>query len=258
MPETPFRSFSPGDFYATSSWLRLADILKGNGGCYGLYGPRGAGKSWLMLRAIAEANGKRGLGLWFPCPSHYDPSEFLAALADNLAKAIERRFLPGHAWTQAIRGLRLLLASIAGVSVIVSVVAYLVRDTTGKGGRGTIFSAIPGHVWLAAEIAVGLLAALYIGQLAWNSRPAGRLAREATALRERIRYTASLKLGTEITVGAGSSVTGSLRRARERELDERPTTVASLVFDFRNLAELMAEIVPGPVRHRHRRTGQDR
>jgi hypothetical protein len=66
---TPFMSFSEEAFYPTESWARLAEILTRNGGAYGLHGPRGAGKTWLMRKAITWARSEGGMGLWFPCPS---------------------------------------------------------------------------------------------------------------------------------------------------------------------------------------------
>jgi hypothetical protein len=71
----------------------MASILATNGGAYGLYGPRGSGKTWLMRQAIEWASSSGGIGLWFPCPSGYDASAFLAALSDTLAAEVERRYL---------------------------------------------------------------------------------------------------------------------------------------------------------------------
>jgi hypothetical protein len=83
---TLFRAYDPGEFLETGSWQRLRTIITtGNGGVYGLYGPRGSGKSWLMHRAITEATAAGGTGLWFPCPSAYEPTAFLSMLADTLA-----------------------------------------------------------------------------------------------------------------------------------------------------------------------------
>lgn len=248
MPPTPFRSFSPDDFRETRSWSRLADILEGTGGCYGLYGPRGAGKTWLMLRAITEADRKSGLGLWYPCPGEYRASEFLAALSDTLATAVQQRFQRDSTRARAMRWLQFLLAGVAGLPAAIAAIVYLARGLGGgKADHGNLISVFPGAVWLVAGIAVTLLLVLLGARLVWESRPPGRLAREATALRERIRFTASLRLGTEIHLGRNGSLAGSLRRARERALDERPVTVASLVFDFRHLARLISEVLRGPL-----------
>jgi hypothetical protein len=88
--ETLFRAYDAGEFLETGSWQRLRTIIAtGNGGVYGLYGPRGSGKSWLMHRAITEAAAAGGTGLWFPCPSGYEPTAFLSMLADTLASQVE-------------------------------------------------------------------------------------------------------------------------------------------------------------------------
>lgn len=87
---TLFRAYDAGEFLETSTWQRLRTIIAtGNGGVYGLYGPRGSGKSWLMHRAITEAAAAGGIGLWFPCPSGYEPTAFLSMLADTLASQVE-------------------------------------------------------------------------------------------------------------------------------------------------------------------------
>lgn len=247
-PATPFRSYSPADFRETQSWLRMAGILEGTGGCYGLYGPRGAGKTWLMRRAVTEAERRKGLGFWFPCPGEYRASEFLAALSDNLAAAVELLFRRDRARARAVRWLQVLMAIVVGVPAATAVGAYLARGLDGsKTGLGSIASVLPGAVWLTVGIALALLFASLGAWAFWESRPAGRLSREAAALRERIRFVASLRLGTEIDIGRNVPFAGSLRRARERELDERPVTVASLVFDFRNFARLIVEVLRGPL-----------
>ena len=184
---TIFRSYSDATFSPTPGWQRLAHILTGDGGAYGLHGPRGSGKSWIMLRAIRQANGAGGMGLWFPCPSEYDQaSEFLSALLDNLANEVEQRYLRNDPWWVTAR-------------------------------------------WLP------------------RGRRTGRLTRQATAVRERIRYSTALKRGSEVDVSAAFHLTGTFRRTRERSLDERPTTVASLVLDFRRLAEAIIAATGSPL-----------
>ena len=104
MPPMPFRAFSLDDFRETASWARLAGLLSGNGGCFGLAGPPGAGKTWLIERAIGEAERRKGMGLMFPCPGAYQASEFVPALSETLAAAYlghllvePRRHAPGLA-----------------------------------------------------------------------------------------------------------------------------------------------------------------
>ena len=90
---------------STVSWLFLGGLsvleflvattsilIKSNGGSYGLSGPRGCGKSWLMLKAIDQVRSMGGIGSWYPSPSEYDSMAFLSSLSDNFANEIERRF----------------------------------------------------------------------------------------------------------------------------------------------------------------------
>lgn len=201
-----------------------------------------------MLNAIEQANRAAGMGLWFPCPSEYDATAFLSALSDNLASEVERRFIRNNFWSRAARRLQFPLILVVVVPVAVAIVTYVIRGLGGKGGTAkTIFSSIPLPFWIAVGIAFALLFALRLGMVIWDGRPVGRLVREATALRERIRYTTAMKLGSEIGLSGGSPVTGTLRRTSERSLDERPATVASLVFDFRNLAALIAATIRRPL-----------
>jgi KAP family P-loop domain len=233
---TFFRSYSDETFSLTPGWQRLEHILTGDGGAYGLHGPRGSGKSWLMQRAIQQADRAGGMGLWFPCPSEYaEASEFLSALSDNLANAVEQRYIRNDLWWTATRWLQRGLALVVAVSVAAAVVSYVAHGPTVR--RTNFFSVLPVDLWAAAGAAVAALCLLTVVQFVRLSRPAGRLARQATAVRERIRYNTALKQGNEVGVSAAFHLTGTFKRTREKDLDERPTTVASLVFDFRRLAE---------------------
>lgn len=233
---TLFRSYSDDAFLATPTWAKLEQILTGNGGAYGLYGPRGSGKSWLMLRAIEQAQRDKGMGLWFPCPADYDTAAFLSALSDNLASAVERRYVRDNAWWSALRGLQFGLAIVVAVPVITGIAFYAAHGLSGKLTTVSVFSTLPVQLWQAAGAALGAFCVLAVVQIIWINRSGGRLAREATALRERIRYTTALRLGTEVDITGGGRLASSLKRTRQKDLNERPATVASLVFDFRGLA----------------------
>jgi KAP family P-loop domain len=238
---TPFRSFADSEFRDTPSWQRLDNLLHGNGGSFGLYGPRGSGKSWLMLKAIDKFEKDGGIGLWFPCPSAYEPSEFLSALSDNLASIVEHRYVHAEWRVRARRRALLFLAALAAVLVVVQVVCYEVH----AGLNGVWLHRI--WIWLSLVVVgcmvlvvvalVGL--ALPIPLITKGSR---QLAQEATVLRERIRYTAELKMTRQAAVSGGSGFTASLNNTTERSLDERPATMASLVFDFRRLTERIVEV----------------
>ena len=243
----PFMSFSETAFHETASWLRLARILTRNGGAYGLYGPRGSGKSWLMQKAIGRAISDGGMGLWFPCPSEYGTMDFLSSLSDNLASAVEQRFVD-NAWSRTARRLRPVLIFAVLLPIVAAVVTYAIHGLNAKGSTpNTIFSAIPSWLWLVVGVAMFLLLVLFTAAIIWDLSRVGRLARVATALRERIRYTTALTLGSELDISGGSGVVGALKRSEQRSLNERPATVASLVFDFRNLAELIVATTRKPL-----------
>jgi hypothetical protein len=85
IPMTPHVAIT----YASLNYGILVARIAAVAFVYGLYGPRGSGKSWLMRRAITEATAAGGTGLWFPCPSGYEPTAFLSMLADTLASQVE-------------------------------------------------------------------------------------------------------------------------------------------------------------------------
>jgi KAP family P-loop domain len=246
---TGFRTFSNQDFSVTPSWRKLEGILAGNGGCYGLFGPRGSGKSWLMLKAIDEAKSKGGFGLWFPSPSEYDSNAFLSAISDNLASEVERKFIRNNRANILLRGARRILYGVAGIPLAIALIVFVVRGFTGfkDSTTSSIIQILPVWLWGVALYGALLLIGTYVIQYFRDSLPSGRLVREAIALRERIRYTASLKYGAEMGISGGKSLAATLKRTQEKDLSERPTTIASLVFDFRNLVGQIAELLHHPV-----------
>jgi hypothetical protein len=204
-----------------------------------------------MLNAIDKANEKDGLGLWFPTPSEYDANAFLSALSDNLANVIERRFIVGNRTNILLRGTRRMLYVVVGVPVIIGLIIYAIQlfSTGGRHPYSLSFITFEFPVWVQLTVGYGALAliGIYVYQLGRETLPSRRIAREATALRERIRYTASLKYGTEAGLSGGKSLTATLKRSQEKDLSERPTTIASLVFDFRNLVGQVAQLLRCPV-----------
>jgi hypothetical protein len=240
-----------GDFDASPTWERLALILKGNGGSYGLYGARGSGKSWLMNRAILEAEGSGGFGLLYPCPQRYSASEFLSTIADNLAHAIEQKFVRNSPLAQAVRRGPLVILSLLALPLILGFATFTVHEIAlahrGSGGVA-IGTTLPTWLWILVFITLALVIVLYSVRFVQDNSAQGRLAREATALRQRIRYASSIRTASEIGASGGrGTLLGSIRHSREKALDERPTTVASLVFDFRNLAGNFAKVLTGPL-----------
>lgn len=254
-PVTGSRAFSPDDFCSSPSWDRLQGILdERRGGCFGLYGPCGSGKSWLMHKAVDYASDNKGMGLWFPSPSKYDANAFLSSLSDNLANSVERQFMRNDTFYNLITGARKFLIAIGAVLLAFAIVVYFDRrfgSQTNSSGK-SITSLLPDWLWIMLWITAISVACLflflYAMQLAHNLTKSGRLLREAAILRERIRYAASLKSGTELGLGGDAkSFTASLKRSQEKALSERPTTIASLVFDFRSLAEAIVHVMKGPL-----------
>jgi hypothetical protein len=244
-PRPAFRSFDAEEFRRTPSWIQLAGILTGNGGAFAIYGPRGSGTSWLMLRAVHGATEEGGIGLWFPCPSNHDASELLSALSDNLASAVERRFA-GDARQADTRGWQI---AVGGLAIILFLAQLASSVIHGGLSLSSLFSL--GALWLWIVVAV-LAVTFYLisaRQAGAASLPERQLARQATGLRERIRYSTALKLGTEASISGGGAgrLGGSVTQRRETSLNERPTTVASLVFEFRALAERIVAVVGKPV-----------
>lgn len=244
-----FRSFSVKDFVETPSWQHLERVLAGNGGSYGLFGPRGAGKSWLMMRAITKANDSRGLGLWFPCPSKYNSTDFLSALSDNLASAVERRFVRKSPLMLVLRRGQMLLVATVVIVFIFGLATAVLNDIFVATHRSASvpISALPQWMFVVFGASLFLLIVIYAATLVRDNTAVGRLVREASSLRERIRFTASHRLASELGVSAPKALASTFSLSREKSLDERPTSVASLIFDFRNLVEQIANTLRGQV-----------
>jgi hypothetical protein len=233
LEQSVFRAFEEGEFLEWPPWVRLRKILSANGGSYGISGPRGSGKSWLMLRAIEDARKpdpqrRRGLGLWYPSPSEYDPLAFLASLSDSLASEIERRHRRLHPirnpigpfWTMGI--VVLLLAAAA---------ALLTQVDWPTWGA-----------YAAAGTAALAAVAIFVGVRLRGLHPEWRLLREAALVRERARYTATRTESEEIGAEGGRGIVARVGRSRGKELVDRPATLSSLVNDFRGLAEQAGEV----------------
>jgi hypothetical protein len=96
-------------------------------------------------------------------------------------------------------------------------------------------------------ILIGLIV-LYVASelyhLRQNSRPEVSLFKYATETRERLRYSISLKQSSESGLDGGArGVTARIKRMNERALAERPLTLSSLVYEFRELARYTASVV---------------
>jgi hypothetical protein len=238
---TFLRAFAPREFVRWSSWSRLQRLLSSNGGCYGLYGPRGAGKTWHLRNAVHRARECDGIGVWYPSPSEYDSSAFLLALTETLAGEIQarwRRMHPGRTLpTDSPTGQRVLLSSVVGlfVAVSLSLLSYATPNILPLAGGGliglttfTFFDAVRRKVLSSTADAALLL--------------------EAKRLKEAVRFSLKRRESLEVGGQAGRGVMGKVMSREERELNERPLTLSTLIQDFRGLAQQVGEVVhPEPV-----------
>jgi hypothetical protein len=239
-PATVFRAFEVGEFREWPTWSRLLRILRSNGGSYGLSGARGAGKSWLMMRAIewvrnaSDTGPLGGIGLWYPSPSEYDPLAFLASLSDSFGTEIDNwyRWHPRiqhrqrvERWTSAI------------------VIGLCVAGAIALAASGLSLEYVAIAVG-AAVVAVALMVALLSRVRPYRAE--ARLVAHAATVRERARYVVTRSETMEVGAEGGRGLVARARRAHERQLVERPATLSSLVNDFRALAQ-EAGLVAGRV-----------
>jgi hypothetical protein len=238
---SPFRADL---FVSHATWVELVRILNGQGGgSFGLSGPRGAGKSWMMGEAIHWAESQQGLGVWFPSPSEYEATAFLAALSDVTATRFEHDYdrRTGRTTRLARRRLAKGMATSLGLLIVSFLVVYALNRyflaATLALGPPAALGAIA--VWLAIRT---------LSQLREDRSPAGRVRRAAEELRQQVRFIVTTKESSEFGGDASQfGLTARLRRARERQLVERPATLSSLIHNFRAFAESVADVMDGPV-----------
>jgi hypothetical protein len=247
------REFDADTFEAWPSWYRLLRLMTPEaapdggedrseagegrdgdphgGGSYGIAGPRGAGKSWLMKRAVAYAQHKKGLGLWYPSPSEYNSMAFLASLSESLANEIEesRRREKGSRYsTLGLSGLpyQLLFILVSGAYAGFTLrwVANLPLITSALIGvtAGVLFGTVP----------------LLLRRRVLASSEEGRLRLYASRLKQQVRFTLTRREAIELGAESGKGILAKVGVSRERELVERPLTLSTLIQDFRELARL--------------------
>jgi hypothetical protein len=205
-----------------------------------------------MHRAIAEVEGDGGLGLWFPCPRKYDATDFLLTLTDNLARAVEWRFARKRAAIAALNRLRNYLAIAVITLLVFALILYGAYglNSLGKASPHPLYSlghVYPGWLWTLIAAGAAVVAAASGGVFFYNTAAAGSLLREASVLRERMRFSANLKLTAAFDTSGSQSVVPSVSRSRETNLLERPVSVASLVFEFRNFAASIVKQLDKPL-----------
>ena len=234
-----FRAFSSSEFVEWGPWRQLERILQSNGGAYGISGPRGAGKSWLIQRGVSAARDRNGLGLWFPAPSNYDSEAFLRAFANDLSAELQRRFPKGAPhwsdrlaswWTVAVG---CALVGLAGENL-------LTTPPSAREGIGLYMTSL-------ATVGLSLVIGGTLGVL--RRRNVGHhLFRQACMLQEHVRYAETQSRSEGASIGVSSKVFSiSSEQARERTLTERPATRASLTYDVRALLQLVATRTRAPV-----------
>jgi hypothetical protein len=241
---SPFRADL---FVSHATWIELVRILNGQGGgSYGLSGPRGAGKSWMMGEAIHWAESQQGLGVWFPSPSEYEATAFLAALSDVTATRFEHDYdrRTGRTTRLAKRRLRKRIGGALGLLIVGGIV---VPNLAAGSIYAPFLATSLGPLAVSVAVAVWL-AFRALSQLREDRSPAGRVRHAAEELRQQVRFIVTTKESSEFGGDASQfGLTARLRRAREQQLVERPATLSSLIHNFRAFAESVADVMGGPV-----------
>jgi hypothetical protein len=244
--KSSFAAFNVNQFIGSSDWHKLKAVLDGNGGTFGIGGPRGSGKSWLILRAVSYAHEIGGIGFWFPAPSDYGAEPLLRALGTSVAAAIRRKL-----WKVRPRFYERLGSPwiIVGSLLCVwwSLIAMTQSYTEFLYPLIMLLFHFP-QTLPEASLLVGVMTTL--GSLLGftvSRRSSKRLFNAAQQLDEHIRYSESLTRRSEASLSAASGVGGLLKLGRERSLVERPLTLAGLVNELRDILELAAEIFNGHV-----------
>jgi KAP family P-loop domain len=238
--------FRPELFVSHRSWLNLKRILgTEGGGSYGLAGPRGAGKTWMMEKALSEARQQDGIGVWFPSPSEYEPTAFLAALSDVVATHYQRYYDNRTRRTTRVANNRFIRNSAVGLLFFLLSLWVL---NQGEGQYGFYWLNTTNLLWIIPFSVGAYLLGRAVIRFFQEQRGLGRVRSEAEELRQQVRYTMSTSENTEFGVdGSYGGIGAKLKRARERQLVERPATLSSFIHNFRSFAEAMADEVEGPV-----------
>ena len=247
-PASVFRAFGTKHFIQWSGWQKLEPILRGNGGPFGIGGPRGSGKSWLILRGVEWARERDGVGLWFPTPSDYGAEPFLKALANNFAVEVEQKFPKGQLrWYDRFASIWVLLLGIililwrGFIFILLRLSEMQMQKVTSIRESFTAFLnevVVVGGIFLTISAIIGLVKSRSVAK---------RLVRRAIAVQERIRYSESQKASSEASASPGGPVTALLRFSRERSLVERPLTLASIVYEFRYMISEVVRLTRRPV-----------
>ncbi len=250
-----FRVFSVGDFMSWESWNRLESILKSNGGAYGITGPRGSGKSWLILRGVRWATENKGVGLWFPTPSDYGAEPFLVALADNLAKEVQHSF-PRGAPKWYDRFTSTIWPALVSFFVFVWFLSSIYLSANVNSISEHPFLS---ENFLSLEISLQIRIYLTICMLVFSLlmffgftttsryRLDKHIYTKAIQLRQRLRYTETQRKSSESFAKLSKTILAGFSSKREIALTERTTTIASLVYELRSFMRDIVDLHNHPI-----------
>ncbi|MER7585353.1 hypothetical protein [Kitasatospora sp. NPDC097691] len=239
-------AFDKKYFIEHAAWRRLSGILeKGGGGSYGLSGPRGSGKTWMMFRASAWAEDRGGLGIHFPSQSDYDPVAFMASITENLSLSFDQWY--DRRTGRPTRLVRQRITRLTAIGAFLLYLAFVALDINGTFFSNIEWLDIRSNGILTALLPAGVAMWLFVRatQLRRESRAAvGRVRAQSEEMRIQVRYATSLKESSEAGADAGLwGVAARFKHASARELVERPSTLSGLVHNFRNFAHAVGEAV---------------
>ena len=223
-------------------WARLkATLENGSGGSYGVSGPRGAGKTWMMWEAISWARERDGIGVLFPSPSEYEPQAFLTSISDVVAREFENwHDNVTRRTTRAVRNRATVGFTVGIVVAYLGIFALWGSFRPGGGGFGFIVQFLPQAIALlvifAGLVGAGLSWRYYIA----SRKGLGKARALAEDLRRQARYATSIKDLREAGAEAGRwGLKTNLKQATERTLVERPASLSSWVTGFRDFATMI-------------------
>jgi KAP family P-loop domain len=248
-----YRAFSINSFQ-NWNWNKVSRFLVSNGGCFGVAGPRGAGKTWLLHRSCEWANDTGGVGVYFPAPSAYDPTSFIVAITDAFCSTLERNLRPTGGMRELYSTLRRRLLRYCLPLILLGIALYLYHAGASHRPFDTLFTIrYFGRDLAFILFAIAALVAYYAILSTLISRRNARnvelrLRSTASEKRQGLRYALNRTENNEFGLNAGKGgITGSAKKARGRSYIERPITLASLVYDFRDIAQLASRLLNRPV-----------
>jgi hypothetical protein len=242
---TLYSAYESNLFVRNPVSTRVCAIVKSNrGGNYGLCGPRGAGKSWLMQAAKDEAEKREGVGLWFPSPSEYDALSFLAALSDVFAQRYIDYYIERSPYATVTRRRQWQM-----IQIIVALVLYAGAAIFTLGLIGFHLPHITTITLVGFTISLSsliILSILFVRRR--QVKPADQLYEKAVEFQRQARFTAALTESSQLSSGLSHyGLSAAFQRNRSSAYTERPATVSSLIHDFRKFSASVAKTLGAPV-----------